>query len=608
MSKSATAIAAAVGLVVALCAVIPVGATEETHVYEEKENVYLWLNKVGPYHNPQETYPYFHLPFCKPAHPPEDLPEAKYGGLGEVLEGHGFVQSGIGVHFGEQVQTSELCTLKLTKEDAETFDHAVRHHYWYQIYIDDLPVWGMVGQMENHKEGAKEEPDNEEVGKIRTYIYTRKELSISRNNGRIIEVNLTSKEPVLVQEGAQLRFTYSVKWKDTKLTFAKRFDRYLDNTFFEHQIHWFSIFNSFMMVVFLVGLVALILLRTLRNDYAKYMRDEDDLDSTERGVGEDSGWKQIHGDIFRKPNYIMLFTAFLGTGYQLMFMVFVMIALSIVQTLYAERGAIASSFIASWCLTSFMAGYYSGSFYKSHFYPNPSPDWIKVFLLTGTTMPAIVAAVIMSLNSVGVAYGTHTLPMSAFFTMFIIWLLVALPLTLGGTILGRQWGGKADWPCRINSFPRPIPETPWYSRRLFLVLVSGLLPFGSIFIEMWFVFTSFWNYKFYYVYGFMLLVYVILSIVTMCVSIVATYFLVNNEDWRWWWTAFLSGASTSLYVFLYSMYYFFTKTHMHGFLQTAFYFGYTGLFCIALAMVCGTVGVIGSKWFVTRIYRNIKID
>ncbi len=35
------------------------------------------------------------------------------------------------------------------------------------------------------------------------------------------------------------------------------------------QIHWFSIFNSFMMVMFLTGLVAMILLRTLRRDYAK---------------------------------------------------------------------------------------------------------------------------------------------------------------------------------------------------------------------------------------------------------------------------------------------------------------------------------------------------
>ena len=31
----------------------------------------------------------------------------------------------------------------------------------------------------------------------------------------------------------------------------------------------FSIFNSFMMVLFLCGIVALILMRTLRNDYAK---------------------------------------------------------------------------------------------------------------------------------------------------------------------------------------------------------------------------------------------------------------------------------------------------------------------------------------------------
>ena len=34
---------------------------------------------------------------------------------------------------------------------------------------------------------------------------------------------------------------------------------------------------------------------------------------------------------------------------------------------------------------------------------------------------------------------------------------------------------------------------------------AGILPFGSIFIEMYFIFTSFWAYKIYYVYGFMLL-------------------------------------------------------------------------------------------------------
>lgn len=108
----------------------------------------------------------------------------------------------------------------------------------------------------------------------------------------------------------------------------------------------------------------------------------------------------------------------------------------------------------------------------------------------------------------------------------------------------------------------------------FIIPVSGILPFGSIFIEMYFVFTSFWSYKFYYVYGFMLLVYFILVMVTICTTIVALYFVLNSENYHWQWISFLSAGSTAGYVFLYSVYYFFFKTQMTGFLQVSFYFGY----------------------------------
>jgi transmembrane 9 superfamily protein 3 len=117
---------------------------------------------------------------------------------------------------------------------------------------------------------------------------------------------------VPIKDGKQLEFTYAVEWVETNTTFARRFDAYLDYPFFEHQvnpscfiplsckffpaillntcilisihmwvtqIHWFSIFNSFMMVIFLTGLVSMILMRTLRNDYAKYAREEDDLET-----------------------------------------------------------------------------------------------------------------------------------------------------------------------------------------------------------------------------------------------------------------------------------------------------------------------------------------
>lgn len=34
-----------------------------------------------------------------------------------------------------------------------------------------------------------------------------------------------------------------------------------------------------MMVIFLTGLVSMILMRTLKNDYAKYAREEDDIET-----------------------------------------------------------------------------------------------------------------------------------------------------------------------------------------------------------------------------------------------------------------------------------------------------------------------------------------
>ena len=33
--------------------------------YHDDEEVVLWMNTVGPYHNRQETYTFFSLPYCK---------------------------------------------------------------------------------------------------------------------------------------------------------------------------------------------------------------------------------------------------------------------------------------------------------------------------------------------------------------------------------------------------------------------------------------------------------------------------------------------------------------------------------------------------------------
>ena len=49
-------------------------------------------------------------------------------------------------------------------------------------------------------------------------------------------MNLTSENPVTLSAGTQLDFTYSLDWGTTTTPFHRRFDRYLDYDFFEHQV------------------------------------------------------------------------------------------------------------------------------------------------------------------------------------------------------------------------------------------------------------------------------------------------------------------------------------------------------------------------------------
>ena len=646
----AAPVAGALFVLLLACAV-PARADEYDHKYAVGDRVILWENKVGPYNNPQETYNYHELPFCRATTATGAKPTHKWGGLGEILQGNELIDSDVEFKFRVDQPKTTLCVDVLTQESASIFKRAVRKHYWYEFVMDDLPIWGFVGE---NVEGAAEDAflSSAEAGEdasaadaasagaaatrggrhgkaarafghdttlhdtrmsavgetrdtAQALIYTHKRFDIGFNGDRVVSVNLVAENPKPLVAGASLEFTYSATWSPSETPFRKRFERYLDYNFFEHQIHWFSIFNSFMMVVFLAGLVSMILMRTLRNDYAKYAQHGADDVEDRGGDAEESGWKLVHGDVFRAPRHLPTLAALLGTGVQMATLVLFVILITIFGAAYEGRGTIITVFIVCYALTSFVGGYVSGGFNARH----SGKRWIKTMLLTAGLFPGAVFGVAFFLNTVAIFY--HSLAAVPFGTRVVIllmWSFISFPLVLFGTVVGRNWNGVPDTPCRVKTIPRPIPEAPWYARPLAVALLSGALPFGSIFIETYFVFTSIWNYKVYYVYGFFLLVFLILVIVTLCVTVVGTYFLLNAENHKWQWSAFGGAASVSGYVYLYSVYYFLFKTKMTGFFQTCFYFGYTAMFCLALGVMCGAVGYVGSNAFVRRIYRNVKVD
>jgi len=595
-----------------------------THKYTKDDHLELWVNKVGPYANPQEAYEYYTLPYCAPQTTITHN-EPKSHSLGEILGGHSLRHSGHDLRFSGAKSTEECTTTPLTSEQAESFAGAVEEQWFYQMYLDDLPVWGMVGEMLPPFEKTEVVGDE-----LFPYVYTTRVLTVSYSGDQVVKVDLTSDPASLkqVSAGAKLNFKMHVEWKETnEIPFHNRFDRYLDHAFFKHQIHWFSIFNSFMMVLFLTGLVALIFLRTLRKDYARYSRqanEEMSLIDAEvgdgekekgedriEGMAEDRGWKQVHGDVFRAPPLLPLFAACIGTGWQLIVLALFVILFAVAGPLhgdvYEERGKILHAILISYGLSSILSGYASGSYYKG-FAAQKQYNWQLVLGLTVLLLPTLSISILSSLNLISIYYGTiNTVPFIAILKLFSLWIFISVPLCIIGTLLGRHTHSLKN-PCRVNAIPRPIPDAPWYGQPLYLIPLCGILPFGSIFIELYYILTSLWNYKFYHVYGFMLMMYAILTIVVSMTSIISTYFCLNGENYYWHWNAFLSGGSMSLYVFLYGVYYFLVKTNMHGLLQTSFYFGYMTLISVGLGVLCGTLGYWSSAKFVKTIFRNVKVD
>ena len=177
--------------------------------------------------------------------------------------------------------------------------------------------------------------------------------------------------------------------------------------------------------------------------------------------------------------------------------------------------------------------------------------------------------------------------------------------------VGSYFGFKKETiavPLKTTAIARVIPEGVWYTSPLFSILVTGILPFGSVCIELFFIMSSLWLSQIYYVFGFLLIVVLILILTCAEMSIVMTYFQLTNEDYKWWWRSFAGCSSSGLYLFLYSIWYYESKLDLQGFLSGLVYFTYNAIIALAFGLFTGAVGFLSSLLFVRAIYGSIKVD
>ncbi|XAR60135.1 hypothetical protein NMG60_11033387 [Bertholletia excelsa] len=564
-------------------------ASENDHRYSVGDDVPLFVNKVGPLNNPSETYEYYDLPFCRP-----DYLVRKKESLREVLNGDRLTNTLYNLKFREDKNGEILCHKKLKRDEIAKFRDVITNEYYFQMDCDDLPFWGFIGKMEEESWAIdRKGPEY--------YLFRHVQFNVFYNANQIIEIHAFSDPNHIVDitgdSDTDVIFTYSVFWNATSTQFDSRMERYsraaLQATHW--RIHWFSFINSIVTIVLLTGVLMVLFVHHLKNDLKKFASgDEED---------KEVGWKYIQGDVFRCPIQMPLFCAILGSGTQLLTLVFLLFALAFLGIIYPyNRGALGTSLVVIYALTSTISGYCSASFYSRFI----ETGWEKSVLLAGFIYlgPLFVTAAI--LNTIAIYYGaTAALPFGTIVVIFLLFVLLNIPLLAIGGMIGHQFRSEYKAPSTTKRFPREIPTLAWYRKMPGQMFLGGLLPFSAIALELHNLYASMWGYKIYTLSAVVFVTFIILIVLVAMLSVGLTYIQLTAEDHEWWWRSVLRGGFAAIFMFGYTIY-FYAKSNMMGFLQLSFFYGYSACLCYAFFLMLSTVSFYASLVFVRHIYHAVK--
>lgn len=437
--------------------------------YASNEKVPLNVNILTPALDEQDaqlhsvfSYDYYHeaFHFCIPKDGPKHVSES----LGSILFGDRILTSPFDIRMMQNESCKALCEeVKFDGPSAQFVNQRIWQNYNLNWLIDGLPAGqpytdpstntnftlrgfplGTIQNkpyLNNHYDIVV---DYHEAGKDSFRVVGVLVIPSSRRDSKGVgnDCGDPTKPLELNEDGeTSVAWTYGVYWRESKTAWATRWDTYLH--VFDPRIHWFSLVNSAIIVIFLCGMVGAILMRALRKDIARYNRLDsfnlDDLGGSngeaEEGIQEDSGWKLVHGDVFRTPKNPLVLSVFLGNGSQL----FVMTAITLVFALLgflspSNRGSLGGAMILLYSIFGFIGGYVSARVYKTF----GGESWKLNILMTPVLIPGIVFATFFLLNFFLIFKGGSSgkVPFTTMLVILSIWFVISVPLSFAGSWIG----------------------------------------------------------------------------------------------------------------------------------------------------------------------------
>ena len=589
--------------------------------YGDKKPVPLHVNTIRPVAGPDAmlhsvvSYDYYHplFQFCRPEGGPQSVGES----LGSILFGDRIKTSPFDLKMRVNETCKSLCEVTYHPPAATFVNQQIRQGMSLNWLVDGLPAGQeLVDEITEtifYNPGFLLGQENTEDGQVQfnnhyTIWIEYHQVAGSQDQYRVVGVIVEPKskhytgdvspqtcldnfEPVVLSEegDTKVKFTYSVYWIESSTVWATRWDKYLH--VFDPKIHWFSLINSSIIVVFLVLTVMSILVRALKKDIARYNRLDqinlDDLSGTsalEDGIQEDSGWKLVHGDVFRTPSRPLLLSVLLGNGAQLFVMAGFTIAFALLGFLSpSNRGSLGTIMVLLYTVLGFVGGYTSARMYKSM----QGDKWKMCIVLTPLLVPGIVFSTFFMLDLfLWAESSSGAVPFTTMLVIILIWFVISVPLSFAGSWLGFR-ASAIEPPVRTNQIPRQIPPVTTYLKPVPSMLLVGLLPFGAIFVELYFMMNSIWLGKIYYMFGFLFLCYGLMILTCAAVTVLLVYFLLCAENYNWQWRAFLAAGTTAGYIFLNALLYWVSKLSLSGFAGSVLYIGYSLLISFLAFILTG---------------------
>lgn len=610
--------------------------------YASGSKLEVMANKLTSAKN-QLPFDYYSLAFC--GSEDRQSHRSRPVNLGQLLVGERMKPTDYVLQMRIQTKCAVLCSKVFSEKDVKNFQRRIKQEYAVRLNLDNMPVVmktptssGSQAYHFGYRVGVEEKGkvyiNNHLVFRVlynqpspRGASFNSLELGTSPAAGfRVVGFEVvpfstahqssspaelknttcrvtTHVPPQEVLAGQQITFTYDVEYILSATRWATRWDALLSANPEVKQIQWFSVVNSLMVALFLAALVGTVLMRTVLRDFVRYnqLEEEDEAD-------EATGWKLIHGDVFRAPERLPLLAVCIGSGAQTLCMTTITLAFALLGFLSpANRGGLLTAMLSLWVLASAVNGYSSARMYGAY---DRAGQRKLVTLGSALLFPGLSFSIFFSLNLAVWASGSSgAVPFATLLLLLFMWFGISVPLIFTGAYVGYKQKA-VDFPVRTNQIPRQIPVPPFQMPQWAQVMLAGILPFGTVFMELVFLLNAVAQSQILYMFGLVSVVFAILIVTCGEMSIVFTYITLANEHWAWHWQAFLTSASSGLYLFAYTQYYLFTQPSFGttSIVSVLLYSSYSLIMASAFALLTGCVGYYSSSWFVFKIYSSVKCD